>query len=171
MKKTIILLFVFALLISCKKPETIKIDNPLVMKDGLLYSDSLSTVPFTGRNKSRALDQFVEYDVVDGLKEGDFITYYSNNKVQLAGRMKGNKNVGEWKYYYPDGTLETSGFFDNDTASGKWIWFNQKGQILEEGNFLSGRREGEWKSYDSAGSVSVIKVYKNDEVIDSSKVN
>ncbi len=171
MKKTLFLFFIIALFISCNQHKTEKLSNPLVLKDGLLYSDSLSTIPYTGRNKSNMLDMKIEYDVVDGKKEGEFITYYSNDNIQISGKMKGNKNVGEWKYYFPDGSLETSGFFDNDSASGKWFWYNQKGQILEEGSFLAGLREGEWKTYDSTGAISIIRIYKNNEVIDSTRVN
>lgn len=171
MIKLYISFLISILFVSCTHKAEENLSKPLVLKNGLLYSDSLSTVPFTGRNKSNMFDMKIEYDVVNGEKEGDFITYYSNDKVQISGKMKANKNVGEWKYYFPDGSLETSGFFDNDSASGKWVWYNQKGQILEEGSFLAGLRDGEWKTYDSTGVVSIIRIYKNNEVIDSTKVN
>lgn len=171
MTKLFISFLISIIIISCTHKAEEKLSKPLVLKEGLLYSDSLSTVPFTGRNKSNMLDMKIEYDVVDGKKDGEFITYYSNEKIQISGKMKENKNVGEWKYYFPDGSLETSGFFDNDSASGKWIWYNQKGQILEEGSFFAGLREGEWKTYDSTGEISIIRIYKNNEVIDSTRIN
>lgn len=171
MTKLFISFLISIIIISCTHKAEEKLSKPLVLKEGLLYRDSLSTVPFTGRNKSNMLDMKIEYDVVDGKKEGEFITYYSNEKIQISGKMKENKNVGEWKYYFPDGSLETSGFFDNDSASGKWIWYNQKGQILEEGSFFAGLREGEWKTYDSTGEISIIRIYKNNEVIDSTRIN
>ena len=171
MKKILYLFLITAFAFSCNQNKTDKLSYPLVLKGGLLYSDSLSTKPFTGRHKSNMLDMKIEFDVVDGKKEGDFITYYPDDKVQILGKMKENKNVGEWKYYFTDGTLETSGFFDNDSASGKWVWYNQKGQILEEGNFLAGLRDGEWKTYDTSGAISIVRIYKNNEVVDSIKVN
>jgi len=158
-------------IISCTHKAEEKLSNPLVLKDGLLYSDSLSTVPFTGRNKSNMFDMKIEYDVVNGKKEGDFITYYSNDKIQMFGKMKENKNVGEWKYYFPDGSLETSGFYEDDIPTGKWIWFQPDGKVIEEGNYISGNREGEWKSYDSTGALKIIRLYKENELIDSTKVN
>lgn len=171
MKKLLFLFLVVNLFISCNHHKTEKLSIPLVLKDGLLYNDSLSTTPFTGRHKSNMFDMKIEFEVINGKKNGDFITYYPNDKVQIFGKMKENKNVGEWKYYFADGTLETSGFFDNDSASGKWVWYNQKGQILEEGYFLAGLRDGEWKTYDTSGAISIVRIYRNNELLDSIKVN
>jgi antitoxin component YwqK of YwqJK toxin-antitoxin module len=161
------------LFISCNNPHKVdkeKLSNPLVLKNGLLYSDSLSTTPFSGRHKSRMQDMKIEYEVVNGAREGDFIVYFPNDSIQMKGKMKNNKNSGEWKYFYPDGAIETDGFFEDDMPNGKWIWYNEKGKILEVGNFLNSNREGEWKSYDSTGRLNIVRIYKDNKVIDSTKV-
>lgn len=163
-------LLLMTLLSSCNRPQEEKLSNPLVIKDGLLYTDSLSTVPFTGRHKSRMLDMKIEYEVVRGLREGDFIIYFHNENIQMTGKMKDNKNYGGWKYYFPNGALQTSGFYENDIPGGRWIWYNIEGRVLEEGDFLNGNREGEWKSYDSTGRLEIVRLYKENKVIDSTKV-
>jgi antitoxin component YwqK of YwqJK toxin-antitoxin module len=170
--KLFALLLLVTLFISCNNSHKIdsgKLSNPLIYKEGLLYTDSLSATPFTGRHRSRVLDMTVEYEVVNGIREGDFILYFSNNNIQMVGKIKDNKNIGEWKYYFPGGTLQTSGFFENDIPSGKWIWYNKEGMVLEEGDFLNGNREGEWKSYDSTGRLDIVKLYKDNNLIDSTK--
>ena len=171
MIKFFIPVLIAILFISCNQKEEEKLSNPLVLKDGLLYSDSLSTTPFRGRNKSRMLDMKIEYDVVNGKKNGDFIIYFSNGNIQIAGTMKENKNIGEWKYYFPDGSLQTSGYYENDIPTGKWIWFNPQGNIIEEGNYIGGNREGEWKTYDSIGSLDIVRLYKKNKLIDSTKID
>lgn len=171
MIKLSISLLVSIVIISCTHKAEERLSNPLVLKDGLLYSDSLSTVPFTGRNKSNMFDMKIEYDVVNGKKEGDFITYYPDDKIQMIGKMKENKNVGEWKYYFPDGSLETSGYYDDDIPTDKWTWFQPDGKVIEEGNYISGNREGEWKSYDSTGALDIVRLYRENELIDSTKIN
>lgn len=171
MIKLYISFLISILIISCAHKAEEKLSKPLFLKNGLLYSDSLSTIPFTGRNKSNMLDMKIEYDVVNGKKEGDFITYYPNDKIQMIGKMKENKNVGEWKYYFPDGSLETSGFYDDDIPTGKWIWLQPDGKVLEEGNYFGGKREGEWKSYDSTGALNIVRLYRENELIDSTKIN
>ncbi len=171
MIKLYISFLVLILIISCTHKAEENLSNPLVLKNGLLYSDSLSTVPFTGRNKSNMFDMKIEYDVVNGKKEGDFITYYPNDKIQMIGKMKENKNVGEWKYYFPDGSLEISGYYDDDIPTGKWTWFQPDGKVIEEGNYINGNREGEWKSYDSTGTLDILRLYKENKLIDSTKIN
>ena len=172
MIKNLIYFFLAVVFTACaSKGNDEKLSNPLVLKDGLLYSDSLSTVPFTGRNKSRMLDMKIEYDVVNGKKEGDLIIYYPNDKIQMIGKMKNNKNEGEWKYYFPDGSLETSGYFENDIPMGKWTWFYPNGKVVEEGNYVLGKREGEWNNYDSTGKLDVVRLYKENELIDSTKID
>ena len=170
MIKLYISIFISFLFISCTQKEEEKLSNPLVLKDGLLYSDTLSTIPFTGRNKSRMLDMKIEYDVVEGKKAGDFIIYYSNDKIQIAGKMKNNKNVGEWKYYFLDGSIQTTGFYDNDIPTGHWMWYNPDGKVIEEGEYIYGKREGEWKNYDSLGLIEIVRLYKENNLIDSTRV-
>ncbi|MDP2364156.1 MAG: hypothetical protein Q8M94_10345 [Ignavibacteria bacterium] len=164
-------LLLITFLISCNQQKEEKLSKPLVLKDGILYSDSLSTAPFTGRHKSRMLDMKIEYEVVNGVREGDFIVYFSNENIQMAGKMKGNKNVGEWKYYFPDGSLQTSGYYDNDIPTGKWVWYNANGSVIEEGTYLGGKREGEWNSYDSIGRLEFVRLYNDNKLLDSTKVN
>jgi antitoxin component YwqK of YwqJK toxin-antitoxin module len=89
----------------------------------------------------------------------------------MIGKMRENKNVGEWKYYFSDGSLETAGFYDDDIPTGKWIWYQPDGKVLEEGNYIGGKREGEWKSYDSTGALNIVRLYKENELIDSTKIN
>jgi antitoxin component YwqK of YwqJK toxin-antitoxin module len=161
----------FLLVLSCAKLEVKNgISKPLVLKDGLLYSDSLSNTLFTGRHKSKMMDQKIEYQVIDGIREGDFIIYYPNDNIQMIGKMSQNKNDGEWKYYASDGSLETLGSYSDDIPDGKWIWYKKNGIVLEEGNFSLGKRDGEWKSYDTTGVLRTLRSYKMDKLIDSTLI-
>lgn len=154
-------------LISCENQDLNKLTNPLVLKDGLLYQDSTSIKPYTGRHKSKMLDMKIEYEVKDGIKNGEFIIYHPNEKVQMAGNIVNNKNEGVWKYYYKNGGLESEGCFNNDTVDGFWKWYNPQGIIIQEGLFKKGAKEGDWKMFDSLGKLKIIYKYDNDEIIDS----
>jgi antitoxin component YwqK of YwqJK toxin-antitoxin module len=173
LKKSLLVLIAAIMLFGCKanihKPADGK-SSPLVFRDGLLYADSTAKTPFTGRNKSKMMDQLIEYDVVNGIKEGDFIIYYPNQKIQLIGKMSNNKNVGEWKYYNPDGSLETIGNYADDKPSGNWTWYYPNGKIAEEGNYVGGERNGKWKTYDTTQTETIIRVYKEDKLVDSTSV-
>ena len=162
-----ILLTVFA----CNKKAEDNLSNPLVIRDGLLYEDSTSTKPYSGRHKSHMKDMKIEYEVVNGVREGDFIIYFSNDKIQMEGKMQNNKNNGLWKYYYSDGSLQTSGYYNQDVPDSIWKWYYNNGKVSEEGKYHNGVRDGEWKSYDSIGKLDIIRIYKDDKLIDSLKVN
>lgn len=171
MKNILFAALIILIFSACNKNTDQDYQNPLVFKDGFLYHDSLSSKPFTGRNKSKMLDMVIEYEVVNGLKQGDFITYYPNGKVQMYGSMKQNKNVGLWKYYYQNGVLESSGYFNNDLPDSTWQWYNISGKLFEEGNYIGGKRNGTWKNYDSLGKLYTIKTYLDGTLKDSIKVD
>lgn len=171
MKVNILIVFALLLIFACSNHEKSDLNKPLVFRNGLLYQDSLTSKPFTGRNKSKMLNQTIEYDVVNGVKEGDFITYYSNGKAQMIGKIRGNKNIGLWKYYYNDGSLQTAGFFKDDKPDSIWKWYSYKGYLMEEGCFKDGKRDGEWKNYDSIGKIKSIKIFENDKLVDSTEIN
>jgi len=173
LKIILFLILISSILFSCgiKKVKTKNdLSAPLVYKNGLYYADSTSSIPFTGRNKSKMLDQVIEYDVINGVREGDFIVYYPNKNVQIIGKLSNNKNVGEWKYYNSNGTIESVGNFLDDKPSGTWIWYYPNGKVAEEGKFTDGKRDGDWKSYDSLGALKILRKYKMDKMIDSTSV-
>ncbi|HSL88179.1 MAG TPA: hypothetical protein VK870_02635, partial [Ignavibacteriaceae bacterium] len=134
LKTLLSLLFIAVTAISCEL-ENKKSDKGwnLVLRDGLLYSDSLTIEPFTGHYKGKVMGKSIEYDVVDGKRNGIFILYNENGYVETFGYLKDNKNHGEWKYYYPNGELESVGIFYDDKPDSLWNWFYMNGKILQEG--------------------------------------
>lgn len=167
----IIILLIIPLSSCSKKTVKSELSAPLVLRDGLLFKDSLSTTPYTGRHKSRMLDQTIEYEVIDGIRQGDFIIYFPNGKTQMKGTLTDNKNTGTWIYYRSDGSIESKGEYVNDTPSGKWSWYQLNGKLAEDGFFNKGLRDGEWKDYDSTGNLISIIKYKMNTVIDSVVLN
>lgn len=171
MKKSVFLILISLLTFSCTVKEAkVNISKPLVFRDGLYYADSTSKMPYTGRNKSKMLDQTIEFDVVNGIREGDFIVYYPDKNIQIIGKLANNKNIGEWKYFNPNGSLQTIGKFLDDLPSGIWTWYYPNGKLAEQGNFVKGKRDGEWKTYDSLGNANFVLKYKMDSVLDSIQV-
>ncbi|MFN3871776.1 MAG: toxin-antitoxin system YwqK family antitoxin [Ignavibacterium sp.] len=169
--KLFLLVFISTIFFSCEQTKKSDLEQPLVLKDGLLYKDSTSSVPFTGRHKSRVMDKVIEYEVKDGIKHGDFILYYPNGKIEMQGKLVNDKNEGEWKYFLPDGTLQTVGVYVNDLPESTWTWFYQDGKIFEQGNFRNGIRIGEWKTFDQYGKLRVLRKFENGEVKDSTVFN
>jgi len=140
---------------ACEKNHIPKSD--LVIKDSLIYKKGSDT-PFTGREKARIEDKIIEYDILNGIKHGEFFLYYEDGTLQIKGKIDSNKNVGKWEYFYPNGEIESQGFFINDMPEGRWTWFYTNGKLKEEGSYHNGRRVGWWKQFDENGNV----IFEND---------
>ena len=110
--KISILYFIFLisfslLLISCSAKKS-RFDYRLG-QDGLIYNSNNNEL-YTGTIIDTA-DVVIEFDVVKGIKNGAFLTYYISGQVEKYGYIKNNLNVGEWNYFYPNGQKESVGNF------------------------------------------------------------
>jgi hypothetical protein len=120
---------------------------------------------FKGRfkdvNKSNA-EQLIatgSYDV-NGLKEGDFISYYLNGNLEAKGNFKRNMYNGKWEFFYPTGKPKIN-FVANGTEvkilntwdeQGKKIVDNGYGDyesiiggtLIWRGKLVGGTPDGKW---------------------------
>lgn len=160
------LLFTLVMIImlsSCH--EAPRENREIVMKDGLIYKQG-ELKPFTGHLKDTVEGKIIEYDVLNGMKHGEFKTYFKNGKIEMIGHIEENLNQGEWKYFYKSGQLESEGNFSNDLPDGEWKWFYEDGNIKEQGTFVKGNREGRWVLYNSEGKKTDEKIYKQNQIVD-----
>ncbi len=106
--------------ISCSEsPEKTQVNIKI---DSIIYKPGTKE-PFNGTWKGEMDSSKIEFDVVNGKKEGSFRSYYPNGQILMSGGMKNNRNEGEWKYFYDNGQIESFGLFKNDRADGKWTWY------------------------------------------------
>jgi len=145
---------------SLNKPQV----NKFIIKNGLIVNPGTQNV-YTGKIVDTVQNKIIEYDVVDGRKNGQFFIRYLNGNFQIKGNMKNNKNSGEWRYYYPSGQLESIGKFKNDLVSDEWVWFYQNGKKKENGAFINGKRDGKWNMYDENGNLKSILYFSNGKII------
>ncbi|MEJ2104171.1 MAG: hypothetical protein P8X47_06290 [Ignavibacteriaceae bacterium] len=140
-------------------------NNNIISKDGLIYRNGESN-PYTGHILD-TLDNkvIIEYDVVNGKKDGAFYVSTIEGVFTVYGIISDNKNVGCWKYFYDSGQLQCSGYYDNDLPTGKWQWFNENGSLKTDGIFLRGKKEGKWIEYDEDGYMIRIINYYDGEIL------
>lgn len=131
-------------------------ENDLEIRDNIIY-DRSTNIPFTGIERARVDDKIIEYEIVDGVKQGSFKLYYENGTEEIVGRIENNINTGEWLYFYESGELESKGYFVDDMPEGRWVWYHENGKIKEEGSFHKGNRVAWWYQYDSDGNESDSK--------------
>ena len=142
----------------------------IVVNDGLIYQKGESQ-PFTGRILDTLQKSIIiEYDVVNGIKNGEFFLSNLDGIYTVYGFINDNKNVGTWHYYYDDGQLECTGDFKDDKPTGKWVWYHKNGVKKSEGFYINGRPEGKWIQYDEDGYTNLIIKYQNGELLSSVEI-
>jgi antitoxin component YwqK of YwqJK toxin-antitoxin module len=145
--------------------------NNIVVKNGLIYLCGDSN-PYTGKILDTLQSRVIlEYDVVKGIKEGQFFISTMEGKFTVFGQISDNKNVGYWKYYYDSGKLQCTGYYDSDLPTGRWIWYYENGQEKGEGLYLKGRKDGKWIEYDENGYLKRLIMYDDDEVINKIEIH
>ncbi|MCH7722802.1 MAG: toxin-antitoxin system YwqK family antitoxin [Bacteroidetes bacterium] len=162
LKSFLQLSILFFLIFSCTKNEIPP--ATLEMRDSLIYKIG-SDLPFTGKEKAVVEGKIIEYDVVEGMRHGDFRFYYENGNLEVQGQMDHNENIGKWHYYFMTGELESEGHFVDNKPEGKWTWYFPSGKIMEEGIFINGKRIGLWKQFDEQGNLTIEKEFLLDDSI------
>ena len=164
----IVLLVVFFFNWKILSPETYKIKTT---SDELIYSPDKSK-PFTGKMQDTLNNKLiVEFEVVDGFKQGEYILLTMDGNYAVQGYMNKNKNSGTWKYFYDNGKLECTGEFNNDVATGTWKWYYDTGTLKSSGTFINGKPDGRWFKYDQYGILMMIVNYRNGEVVNAIQID
>jgi antitoxin component YwqK of YwqJK toxin-antitoxin module len=157
-----ICLFSLTIFSSCNKNKPDP--NLIEIKDGLICS-IYNGKPFTGTVSDVVDKQKVEYDVVKGIKEGDFNVFSENGIKIISGEIKNNMNDGLWQYFYPNGQLESRGYFRNDKVSDEWVWYFPDGKIKAIGHYVNGKKDGKWTIYSQSGRILSDKIFRNDKIL------
>ena len=144
--------------------------NIVIKEDGLIYKVGRDN-PYTGRIIDTLHNKIIEYDVVNGMKNGEFRLSSEEGIVSVYGSIKDNRNIGKWKYFYPNGQLESVGNFNFDNPHGKWVWYYYNGNIKETGTFFNGDKAGTWYSYSLSGTLLSITLFDEGEKINEIKFN
>lgn len=134
------------------------------IKDGLICT-IYNGKPYTGKVTDLINNQKIEYDVVQGIKDGNFNVYSENGTRLVSGEIRKNRNEGLWQYFYPDGQLESQGYFREDNVNDTWYWYFPGGKLKMTGKYLNGLRDGKWTIYNEWGKVISEEVYRNDKVV------
>ena len=142
----------------------------IVIRDGLIFKQG-DKLPYTGHIQDTLENKIIAYNVVNGLKHGEFLITTLEGKSSVYGFVEKNKNIGTWKYFYDDGRLESTGDFRDDKPYGKWTWYYKSGKVKSEGNYISGKAEGRWIKYDERGNLNLIIFYSRGEIVSEVKFN
>ncbi len=154
----IILLFSVAVILSsCTKTESKR--EYRAGSDGLFYEQGSDKL-YTGYVIDTS-DVIVTFEVVNGVKNGAFITFYTNGEYEKYGLIVNDKNTGTWRYFYSDGQLESIGSFQDNKPEGKWVSYYPNGRMKTEGEYIEGEQHGWWKYYNEEGELINVYIFGN----------
>ena len=135
---------------------------------------SVKTEPawlFTGKVKDFYMDGTLQMEgnySSEGFRDGNFIFYYSNGKIEAQGRFVKDRLYGNWIFNYPDETKKAKLYYSGDALFFILIdYIDEKGSYLVKdgtgkftipvidiysdtgylftGEFINGEREGSWE--------------------------
>ena len=101
-----------------------------------IYYNKLTEVPFTGK--------------IDGKKKGSF---------------KNGKRDGSWIGYWANGKLQSKTNHKNGKLEGSWVSYHLNGQLRDKGQYKNGLKDGSWFSYFGNGQLSSRRNYKDGVMI------
>lgn len=91
-----------------------------------------------------------------------YFKVYWKRRILVKGKFtKGIRN-GEWIRYYSDGTQAIKANYVNNRKEGEWIYRNDKGDLLAKIHFKRDKRDGEWKGHYPNGKLATEVVFDND---------
>ncbi|MBA3971590.1 MAG: hypothetical protein H0X46_05500 [Bacteroidetes bacterium] len=92
----------------------------------------------------------------NGKKEGYWIYFYPNGKIQKQGDFINGNMTSWWQEYNEQGNLIYEGQYSNGIKYG-YSKSYKNGILQSEGKYISGRQRGTWKYYDELGKMMKIQ--------------
>jgi len=104
---------------------------------------------------------------VDGLLHGKQYTYFENgNPTEIITYNKGIKE-GEWIEFYSDGKVNVKGIYKDDKLNGPIVYYYPNGEVRKKGQYTMGVKKGIWLTFDLNGKI--IKKVNQDNLVDKTR--
>ena len=110
----------------------------VLYENGHLYSGTVYET-FQGRTD-------VEYEVLNGIKQGIETEYYPDGKIQSVSQYVGNVLDGPLINYYKNGAIEEKAMFEKGVCI-RSVSYDEAGRITEEHSISEDSPEYPWLTY------------------------
>lgn len=77
--------------------------------------------------------------------------YYENGVLFMEGAYGNNVRQGEWIAYFPDGKVQSTGTYLDGMRTGKSKVYHENGHLWMDGWYTDDHKCGEWIFYDEQG--------------------
>jgi antitoxin component YwqK of YwqJK toxin-antitoxin module len=93
--------------------------------------------------------------IINGLKEGYWIDYWSNGNPYSKGNYINNEKEGYWEYYNLCGKrIYSKGNYLNGLRHGYWEGYSEHSYLIWKGNYLNDELIGFFLHYDNKGNIT-----------------
>jgi antitoxin component YwqK of YwqJK toxin-antitoxin module len=138
------------------------------LKSDKKYSRTIKEVYFINRNQKKD-GQYIkyhrnqkkqsEYTYIDGVKNGEFFTYYYSGWLQKKGNMKHNNLDGEIIDYYESGKQGSQYMYKNNKINGIcYLWY-ENGKQKTICSYKNNFDDGEYKDWRENGTLKLWHYY------------
>ena len=159
----LLLLFIFGC-IDLDSKEVRSFNVPIFnfhSKNGIFFKNK---TPFTGRVfklHENGLDTVYIRSYFKGIKNGQFVRFYTKNRIFEKRNYVNGKKEGIHIGYWEDGSLAFEYNLKDDEYNGSLKEWNRKGQIIKSFNYVNGYENGSQKLWFNNGEVKSNYVIKN----------
>ena len=94
-----------------------------------------------------------------GTEDGEW--FYELGDHREEGEYIEGMREGEWKSYYANGDLKFKGKFIEDNPHGEHVWYWDNGKLRDKGSYIMGRKHGDWITYNHDGSTFLVITFEN----------
>ncbi|MEX6691148.1 energy transducer TonB [Danxiaibacter flavus] len=103
--------------------------------------------------------------VIDGKKQGQYFSYYSEGMMKNSITYLDNEPVGTSIKWAKSGYMTDSAFYNKDGSGIEMEWFDD-GRPSAGGRYAAGyKKHGKWNYYHHNGQLSCIELYNNGNLL------
>lgn len=124
--------------------------------------DSIATTPTIDSVQQSAVSVSVSSaPVTIDIKDGDYVTNYTNGNIKVKGKVENSNRVGLWLAYFENGAKQSENNYVMGLLSGKTVVYYPNGQIMYIGYYNNGKPDGQWLHFDDKGVMTKNLFYNS----------
>lgn len=112
----------------------------------------------------------IEYDLKNGLFEGRYVVYNTDEKPIIVSNNKDGELHGEKIYYYTNGKMYMKENYLYDDNNGEVQLYRENGSLKAVATYYNDNLNGDLKIYDATGKLIEIKTYYNNQLMNVKKI-
>jgi antitoxin component YwqK of YwqJK toxin-antitoxin module len=135
----------------------------------LIFATLLLNLQIIDQNIGQVGDSIINYTDINGMKQGNWITKYSNGKTKYEGFFKNNKPTGKFVRYYDTGNIQSVAYFYDNSKYSSIKFYDNAERLLAAGRYKEQNKDSIWNYYLPEGKLISVEEYDNGKLNGTSK--